>query len=79
MSAATPWTRRVRVLHRWISLAFMLAVIANLVALGMGSQASWVGVLALLPLLVLMGTGAVLFVLPYVATRRSARAPADPT
>jgi hypothetical protein len=34
-------------MHRWVSIAFTLAVIANLFALGRGYTAIWVGLLAL--------------------------------
>lgn len=57
----------IRQLHRWTSLAFTLVVIANFVAMGIGSSATWVGLLAIPPLLVLLATGLYLFVLPYRA------------
>jgi archaellum biogenesis protein FlaJ (TadC family) len=62
----------VRQIHRWLSIAFTLAVIANLVALAQEKSAIWVGLLALLPLIVLMLTGLYLFVLPYAIKRTSA-------
>ncbi len=62
------WNKWVRQTHRWLSIAFTLAVIVNLVAVGTGRYAAWVGLLALLPLAVLLFTGLYLFVLPY-ATR----------
>lgn len=64
----------IRQIHRWVSVAFTLAVVANVVAMAMGSQAVWVGLLALFPLTVLSLTGLYLFALPYVAKRRSAGA-----
>lgn len=54
-----------RQIHRWVSIAFTLAVIVNFVALGMKSNATWVGLLAIPPLLLLLVTGLYLFVLPY--------------
>ncbi len=63
----------IRQTHRWTSIAFTLAVILNFVALGLGSQAVWVGFLALAPLFVLLFTGLYLFVQPY-ATRWRRRA-----
>ena len=63
----------VRQLHRWLSIAFTVAVIVNIVALGKGEPAVWVGLLALLPLALLMLTGLYLFVLPYADKWRSAR------
>lgn len=60
----------VRQSHRWLSLAFTVAVIANLVAMAVGSTAQWIGFLALLPLLPLLATGLYLFALPYLSKRR---------
>lgn len=64
------WNKWMRQVHRWLSLAFTLAVIANLVALGMKEQRTWIGLLALFPLIPLLATGLYLFVLPYVTRRR---------
>ena len=65
------WVRRT---HRWVSIAFTLAVILNFVAVALKQQTTWVGLLALLPLFVLLFTGLYLFVLPYAARwRRTAR------
>jgi membrane protein implicated in regulation of membrane protease activity len=47
-----------------------MAVIANLVALMLGTQAVWVGLLALFPLILLLLTGLYLFVLPYIVKWR---------
>jgi branched-subunit amino acid transport protein len=61
------WMRQ---FHRWISIAFTLGVIANtvIIATGGGAQpASWVYLLALIPLFLLLITGLYLFALPYVA------------
>ncbi len=62
-------TAGIRVAHRWLSAAFTLAVIANLVAIAVGSTATWVGFLALVPLIPLLFTGIYLFVLPYLPKR----------
>jgi intracellular septation protein A len=67
------WNTWVRQIHRWLSIAFTLAVIVNIVALMRAEQAVWVGFLALLPLALLLLTGLYLFVLPYAAKRHSAR------
>ena len=63
----------IRQTHRWLSIAFTLAVLVNCVALGMESQAVWVGFLALFPLALLLVSGLYLFALPLVAKRRSRR------
>jgi hypothetical protein len=65
------WIRQV---HRWLSIAFTLAVIVNIVAMVQEQQAVWIGILALIPLVLLMLTGLYLFVLPYAVKWRSARA-----
>ncbi len=64
------WNAWIRELHRWVSIAFTVAVIANFVALGVGRQTVWVGLAALFPLALLLFTGLYLFVLPYAARRR---------
>ena len=64
------WNNSIRQTHRWLSLAFTVAVVINMVALARGSTATWVGFLALPPLLVLLFTGLYLFFLPYAARRR---------
>jgi hypothetical protein len=67
------WNKWLRQTHRWLSIAFTVAVIVNIVALVQEAQAVWVGLLALLPLVLLMLTGLYLFVLPYATKWRSAR------
>lgn len=62
-------------IHRWLSIAFTLAVIANIAAMIMQLPAAWIGFLALGPLIPLLITGLYLFVLPYLG-RRGARAEA---
>ncbi|WP_375307254.1 hypothetical protein WI560_05960 [Bradyrhizobium sp. A11] len=56
----------IRQIHRWLSMAFTLAVIANIVAMIMQLQAVWIGILALVPLIPLLATGLYLFALPYL-------------
>lgn len=66
---------RVRQFHRWMSMAFTLAVISNVVVnfviAGQEQLALWVGVATLVPLALLMLTGLYLFALPYAAKWRS--------
>lgn len=75
----------IRQVHRWVSIAFTLGVIANIVAIFVLKQqtpAVWVGLLALIPLILLLLTGLYMFVLPYVVGgRRAARRPhvSEPT
>jgi hypothetical protein len=63
------WNNRIRQFHRWLSIAFTLAVIVNVIAMGQKEPVLWVGLLALLPLILLLITGLYMFVLPYVARR----------
>jgi hypothetical protein len=65
------WNTWVRQIHRWLSLAFTVAVMINTVALVQEAQAVWVGLLALLPFVLLMLTGLYMFVLPYATKWRS--------
>jgi hypothetical protein len=67
------WNARIRQLHRWLSIAFTLAVIVNIAAMSQAEPPMWVGVLALLPLVLLLATGLYLFALPYVVRLRSGR------
>jgi hypothetical protein len=65
------WNKLIRQGHRWLSLAFSLAVIVNVVAMLQQKQAIWVGLLALFPLILLMISGLYLFALPYVTRWRT--------
>lgn len=67
------WSMWVRQVHRWLSIAFTLAVIVNVLAMGQEQPAVWVGLLALLPLALLLVTGLYLFVLPHAAGWRGRR------
>ena len=67
------WMRQI---HRWVSIAFTLTVIANFVALALGKgkmPPALVTYSPLLPLAVLLFTGLYLFVLPYRTKWRSGR------
>lgn len=65
----------IRQFHRWTSIAFTLGVIAYIVAMGQGTgqPPAWLGLFALVPLILLLVTGLYLFVLPYAAKWRRAR------
>jgi heme A synthase len=65
------WNKWIRQIHRWLSIAFTLAVILNLVFLMQKEQVVWVGLLALFPLILLLVSGLYLFALPYMAKGRS--------
>jgi hypothetical protein len=64
------WVRQV---HRWLSIAFTVTVIANFVAPGLGEPPLWVVYSPLVPLFLLLFSGLYMFVLPYAAKRRSGR------
>ncbi len=63
----------VRQTHRWLSIAFTVAVIVDIVAVGQKKYTVWVGLLTLLPLALLLFTGLYLFVLPYATKWGSGR------
>ena len=67
------WDIWIRQIHRWVAIAFTVTVIANFVVLSRGTPPPWVTYSPLLPLALLLFTGLYMFVLPYVANRRSRR------
>ena len=68
------WNKWVRQVHRWVSIAFTVAVIIVMVlVLGGQEPAEWVYLMPLPPLFLLLFTGLYLFVLPYAARRRRGR------
>jgi heme A synthase len=62
----------VRQIHRWLSIAFTVTVIVNLIALSLreGQPPAWVTYSPLLPLALLMLSGLYLFALPYAGRWR---------
>ena len=64
----------IRQTHRWLSIAFTVAVIVTFVALAQERPVVWVSYVPLLPLALLLFTGLYLFVLPYTAKGRGGRA-----
>jgi hypothetical protein len=67
------WNSWIRQIHRWLSIAFTLAVIGTFIALSRAEPVVWVSYIPLLPLALLLLTGLYLFVLPYAARWRSGR------
>lgn len=69
------WNAGIRQTHRWVSIAFTLTVLANFAAMTVGSGVPppWITYSPLFPLFLLLITGLYLFVLPYLARRRSGR------
>ena len=69
------WNNWIRQIHRWLSIAFTVTVIANFVALAQrrGMPPPWVTYSPLLPLALLLFTGLYMFVLPHATKWRSGR------
>lgn len=61
-------------MHRWLSIAFTVTVIANFVAMGLGEPPAWVVYSPLLPLFLLLFSGLYMFALPYFSRRSSEHA-----
>ena len=67
------WNQWIRQTHRWVSIAFTVAVIVNGIAVALKRYTNSVGLLALLPLAFLLFSGLYLFMLPYAARWRTRR------
>jgi hypothetical protein len=69
------WNKWTRQIHRWVSIAFTVTVIANFIALarGRGTPPPRVTYSPLLPLALLLFTGLYLFALPYATRWRAGR------
>ena len=70
------WNSWIRQIHRWLSIAFTLTVVANFIALAQSGGAappSWVTYSPLFPLALLLLTGLYMFVLPHATRWRSGR------
>ena len=63
----------IRQIHRWLSIAFTAGVIGYMIVMSQGQPPAWVGLFALVPLILLLISGLYMFVLPYVARARSGR------
>jgi heme A synthase len=67
------WNKWIRQTHRWLSIAFTVAVIVNGVAVAEKKYTNSLGLLAVIPLALQFFTGMYLFVLPYAAKWGSGR------
>jgi hypothetical protein len=69
------WNAWIRQTHRWLSIAFTVAVIANFVAIAQtgGNPPPWVTYSPLPPLFLLLFSGLYMFALPYASRWRGAR------
>lgn len=63
----------IRQIHRWLSIAFTLGVLGYIVVMTQGQPPFWVGLFALIPLILLLVTGLYMFVLPYALKWRGGR------
>lgn len=67
------WSQGIRQFHRWVSIIFTLAVIANFVVMGaLGTPPMWVTFAPLPPLFLLLFTGLYMFLQPYLARPHAA-------
>lgn len=71
------WNQLIRQSHRWVSIAFTLGVMVNMAVMsqlkGDAQPPVWVGLLALVPLILLLVSGLYLFALPYAAKWRGSQ------
>jgi hypothetical protein len=67
------WNKWIRQTHRWLSIAFTVAVIINIVAVAQGKYTNKLGLLAVATLALQFVTGMYLFALPFANKWRSAR------
>lgn len=66
-------TSLIRQTHRWLSIAFTLGVLGYIAVMTQGQPPGWVGLFALVPLILLLISGLYLFVLPYALKLGRAR------
>ena len=64
------WNKWIRQTHRWLSVAFTVAVLVNLVAVLKGRYTNSLGLVAVAVLALQFFTGLYLFVLPYASKFR---------
>ena len=64
----------IRQIHRWLAVAFTLAVIATSIALAQAEPVMWMSYVPLLPLALLFLTGAYMFLRPYVVKQQTGSA-----
>ncbi|HEU5352633.1 MAG TPA: hypothetical protein VFU55_13660 [Terracidiphilus sp.] len=67
------WNHWIRQTHRWLSVAFMVTVLLNAIAVFRGHYSRTLGLVAVVPLAFLFFTGVYLFMLPYAVRWRRVR------
>ena len=66
-----PMNNVIRQAHRWLSIIFTATVIANFVAMAVGTPPAWITYAPLPPLFLMLLSGLYMFFLPYVRRRPS--------
>ena len=61
----------IRQVHRWTCIAFVAAVLTYMAAMTQGRPPAWLGIFPAGTLILMLGTGLYMFVLPYVSRRRN--------
>jgi len=69
------WNLWIRQIHRWLAVAFTLAIVLTSVALARETPVAWMSYPPLPPLFLLMLSGLYLFVLPYATRWRDKERP----
>ena len=64
-------SKTIRQFHRWTCVAFTLGVIVYMAAMSRGAPPAWLGLFALVPLILLLLTGLYLFARPYAVRLRA--------
>ncbi|MBG0792406.1 hypothetical protein IYY11_06000 [Methylocystis sp. H62] len=64
-------SKLIRQFHRWVSMLFVLSVVATTVALARPDPIQWMAYLPLFPLALLALSGIYIFVAPYLPKRRA--------
>lgn len=58
-----------RTAHRWLGMLLIVLTLANIIAYATGNAMDWLTYAPLLPLFLLMPSGLVMFLQPYLAKR----------
>ncbi len=67
------WNTWLRQAHRWLSIVFTVGFLFNAVIWNVSKPPFWVGLFALVPLLLLMVSGLYMFFAPYARAWRGGR------
>jgi cellulose synthase/poly-beta-1,6-N-acetylglucosamine synthase-like glycosyltransferase len=67
------WNQVIRQTHRWLSIAFVAAVVTYMAAMTRGQPPAWLGIFPAGSLILMLVTGLYLFALPYALKWRGRR------